>query len=353
MESLKTLNGKHHELAGSKYQLEVLNDERKTGKKLQAFADKLLSINLFPFKPEKIETFQVNLGKMCNQVCQHCHVDAGPDRKEIMSVETMQTCLNLIDQYKFSVVDLTGGAPEMNPHFRWFVEEIRKVNSACKIIVRCNLTIILANKKYYDLPEFYKMHHVEIVSSLPFYSEARTDKQRGNGVFNDSVKALQLLNEVGYGNIASGLVLNLVYNPAGAFLPPNQEVLEREYKGELSSKYGISFNNLFTITNMPISRYLNYLLQSGNYADYLEKLVTSFNPVAAANVMCRTTVSIGWNGYIYDCDFNQMLDLKVEPNASQHINDFNFESLNKRNIIVNQHCMAAQPVQEAVAAVIY
>jgi len=338
MESLKTLNGKHHELAGSKYQLKVLNDESKTGKNIPAFTDKLLSIQLFPLKPTEIEIFQVNLGKMCNQVCQHCHVDAGPDRKEIMDMETMQTCSNLIGQYRFSVVDLTGGAPELNPLFRWFVEQIRKVNPTCKIIVRCNLTIILANKKYYDLPEFYKTHRVEVVSSLPFYNEGRTDKQRGNGVFKDSVKALQLLNEVGYGAAASGLILNLVYNPAGAFLPPNQEALEKEYKAELSAKYGISFNNLFTITNMPISRYLNYLLQSGNYSDYMEKLVTAFNPGAAANVMCRNTLSIGWNGYIYDCDFNQMLDLKVESNASQHINDFNFESLKKRNIIVNQHC---------------
>nr|MBA3705547.1 arsenosugar biosynthesis radical SAM protein ArsS [Bacteroidota bacterium] len=285
-----------------------------------------------------LDIFQVNMGKMCNQVCQHCHVDAGPDRKEIMTRDIMQTCIDLIGQHQFITIDLTGGAPELNPNFRWFVEEIRKVNPTCKIIVRCNLTIIVANKRYYDLPEFYKANRIEVVSSLPFYSASRTDKQRGDGVFEDSIKALGMLNEVGYGIENSGLILNLVYNPAGAFLPPDQNSLEKEYKTELKNKYGITFNNLFAITNMPVSRYLNYLLQSGNYASYMEKLISAFNPVAASNVMCRNTLSIGWNGYIYDCDFNQMLDLKVEAKDSQHINNFNNESLKKRNIIVNQHC---------------
>ncbi len=334
----KTLHKKQDQLAGSEYQLKVLNDEVKTGKKLAQFSEKLSGAHLFPLKPVALDIFQVNLGKMCNQVCQHCHVDAGPDRKEIMTRATMQTCIDLIGQHQFSTVDLTGGAPELNPDFRWFVEEIRKVNPACKIIVRCNLTIIVANKKYYDLPEFYKTNAIEVVSSLPFYSAGRTDKQRGDGVFEDSVKALGMLNKAGYGIENSTLILNLVYNPAGAFLPPDQSSLEKEYKAELKNKYDITFNNLFAITNMPVSRYLNYLLQSGNYAAYMEKLITAFNPVAAEKVMCRNTLSIGWDGYIYDCDFNQMLDLKVDANDSQHINDFNTESLKKRNIIVNQHC---------------
>lgn len=272
---------------------------------------------------------------MCNQVCAHCHVDAGPDRKEIMTRETMLQCLDVLKRSDFDTVDLTGGAPEMNPHFRWFVEEISALNM--HIIVRCNLTIIVANKKYNDLPEFYRKHKIEVVSSLPFYSADRTDRQRGEGVFKDSIKALQMLNEVGYGKPDSGLALNLVYNPAGAFLPGNQVALENDFKHELKKQYGIEFNNLYCITNMPVSRYLDYLITSGNYEKYMDRLVNAFNPVAASGVMCRNTISIGWDGYLYDCDFNQMLDLKVEG-GSTHITDFNLEELNTRSIITNQHC---------------
>ena len=232
-------------------------------------------------------------------------------------------------------VDLTGGAPEMNPQFRWFVSEIKKLGR--HVIVRCNLTIILANKKYNDLPQFYKDHGVEVVSSLPFYTQDRTDRQRGNGVFDDSIKVLQMLNEVGYGIEGSDLVLNLVYNPAGAFMPAPQMALEKEYKKALADKYDISFNNLFAITNLPISRFLDYLLQSGNYEKYMEKLVAAYNPVAAANVMCRNTISISWDGFLYDCDFNQMLDLKVSCGA-KHISDFNKALLDYRSIVINQHC---------------
>lgn len=223
----------------------------------------------------------------------------------------------------------------MNPHFRWFTEEISKLGR--HIIVRCNLTIIRANKKYLDLPDFYKKHGVEVVSSLPSYTPNHTDRQRGDGVFEDSIKALQMLNAVGYGKKETGLVLNLVYNPAGAFLPPSQASLEKEYRKVLSDKYDIEFNNLFAITNLPISRYLDYLLASGNYRGYMEKLVNAYNPVAASNVMCRTTISVGWDGYLYDCDFNQMLELKVNA-QSQHIGDYITESLNARTIITGQHC---------------
>lgn len=225
----------------------------------------------------------------------------------------------------------------MNPDFRWFVEEIKKIRSDIKIIVRCNLTIIRANKKYYELPEFYKKHNIEVVSSLPFYSKDRTDRQRGDGVFDNSIKALQMLNEVGYGLDGSNLVLNLVYNPAGAFLPPSQSSLEKEFKDSLKKDFGISYHALYAITNLPISRFLDYLLQSGNYEKYMEKLLAAFNPAAAANVMCRNTLSIGWDGYIYDCDFNQMLELKVDCN-SKHISSFNNNELINRSIILNQHC---------------
>ena len=333
---MKSLLADHNKLAIAGEQIEILEHGQSGDYSLIPFQQKLDENGLYPLKPTNIEIFQVNIGKMCNQVCKHCHVDAGPDRKEIMTKETMQQCLEALKKNpSLKTVDLTGGAPEMNPDFRWLVEEIKKLDR--HIIVRCNLTIILANKKYHDLPQFYKQHYIEVVSSLPFYTQDRTDRQRGNGVFEESIKALQMLNEVGYGKEGTGLILNLVYNPAGAFLPPSQEALKREFKNSLMGKYGIEFNNLFAITNLPISRFLDYLLQTGNYENYMEKLVNSYNPVAAANVMCRNTVSVGWDGYLYDCDFNQMLELKVAC-SSKHIADFNTNDLNNREIIVGQHC---------------
>lgn len=296
----------------------------------------LQGCGLYPLRPVALEIFQVNVGKMCNQTCRHCHVDAGPDRKEIMDKDTMRLCLDILRQNtSFTTVDITGGAPEMNPNFRWFVEEINRLGR--KIIVRCNLTIIVANKKYNDLPAFFAQHRVEVVSSLPFYSRDRTDRQRGDGVFDDSIKAIQLLNEAGYGIQETGLVLNLVYNPSGAFLPAAQDSLEKDFKQTLLAEFGIHFNQLFTITNMPISRFLDYLIQSGNYDRYMDKLIQSFNPAAAASVMCRNTLSVGWDGVIYDCDFNQMLDLKVQS-VSQHLRDFNSDALMQRHVVINQHC---------------
>lgn len=302
----------------------------------EPFYKQLAPLGLYPLRPTETSIFQVNLGKMCNQVCRHCHVDAGPDRKEIMTQETMQKCLEVLaSNPEFKTVDLTGGAPEMNPHFGWFVEQIKALDR--HVLVRCNLTIIVANPKYNDLPQFYAKHAVEVASSLPFYTSDRTDKQRGDGVFTASIQALSMLNEAGYGQINSGLVLNLVYNPAGAFLPASQAALEAEYKRELLDRHGIYFNNLFVITNMPISRYLTYLIDSGNYEAYMDKLVASFNPVAATNVMCRNTLSIGWDGYIYDCDFNQMLELKVNC-GSTHINNYSRQDLQNREISIGQHC---------------
>ena len=334
--NLKSLKRQHNKLADSDVQLDIIEHGSTGDFALVPFQQKLEETGLYPLKPTGVQIFQINVGKMCNQVCKHCHVDAGPDRKEIMTRDTMKQCLLALQENpQLKTVDLTGGAPEMNPDFRWFVEEITKLER--HVIVRCNLTIILANKKYHDLPEFYKLHNIEVVSSLPFYTQDRTDRQRGDGVFEDSIKALQMLNEVGYGKEGSGLILNLVYNPAGAFLPPPQDSLEKEYKKELKERYNIEFNNLFAITNLPISRYLDYLLQSGIYEKYMEKLLSAYNPDAASNVMCRSTISIGWDGYLYDCDFNQMLDLKVEG-SSKHLSQFNIETLNARNIIVNQHC---------------
>ncbi|MDQ3291585.1 MAG: arsenosugar biosynthesis radical SAM protein ArsS [Bacteroidota bacterium] len=333
---MKTLKRQEHQLADSFIQLQVLNKATQQGTQFPAFAQKLQQSGLLPYKPSGITIFQMNLGKMCNQVCKHCHVDAGPDRREIMTRATMEECLTALAGSDIPIVDLTGGAPEMNPDFRWLVEQLTLLGK--KVMVRCNLTIILANKKYHDLPEFYKKHRVQVVSSLPYFTAARTNAQRGEGVFEDSIKALQMLNAVGYGQEGTGLEIDLVYNPSGAFLPGNQMALQTEFKKKLKQSYNIEFNNLFAITNLPISRFLDYLIQSDNYEGYMEKLVNAYNPTAAANAMCRNTLSVGWDGYLYDCDFNQMLDLKVSTPESEHISQFDLNTLNNRSIIVNQHC---------------
>lgn len=333
---MKSLHARQAPLADTGYQLAVLTQAEAAGAHLPAFAHKLRESGLLPLRPTGLDVMQINVGKMCNQVCKHCHVDAGPDRTEIMTRETMQLCLAALAQTDISVVDLTGGAPEMNPDFRWLVEQISALGR--ETIVRCNLTIIVANKKYYDLPEFFAKHRVRVVSSLPHFSAGRTDAQRGEGVFERSIRALKMLNAVGYGVEGSGLSLDLVYNPSGAFMPGNQVSLEREFKQRLGREYGITFNNLLAITNLPVSRFMEYLLESGNYESYMEKLVAAYNPVAAAGVMCRSTLSIGWDGQLYDCDFNQQLELLVAPTAPQHIRDFNEAALNDRNIVINQHC---------------
>ena len=328
---LKSLQRQQHPLATPNGQIAVLDDHESVS--IPSFESKLNEMGHDPLIPTGIDIFQINVGKMCNQVCAHCHVDAGPDRKEIMTKETMQQCLDALAGTDISTIDLTGGAPEMNPHFRWFVEELSKLGK--KIIVRCNLTIILANPKYNDLPEFFKTHKINVVSSLPYFNAKRTDAQRGDGVFEKSIKALQMLNAVGYGKNDPELKLDLVYNPAGAFLPGDQMALENQFKRKLA-EYDIVFNELFCITNLPISRFLEYLVKTEKYEDYMQELANAFNPAAAVGVMCRSTISIGWDGYMYDCDFNQMLELKV--NGPQHIADFDLSTLESREIIVNQHC---------------
>lgn len=328
LKSLKRLN---HKLSSPEGQIEVLDDFESIN--ISSFENKMGDIGLYPLKPTNVEIFQVNVGKMCNQVCAHCHVDAGPDRKEIMTKETMQACIEAIRDTDIKTVDLTGGAPEMNPNFRWFVEELSALGK--QMIVRCNLTIILANPKYNDLPEFFRKHNINVVSSLPYFTAKRTDAQRGDGVFDKSIKALKMLNEVGYGKEDSGLKLDLVYNPAGAFLPGDQQTLTSQFKRKLL-EYGIVFNDLFAITNLPVSRFLEYLVKTEKYEDYMNELVNAFNPMAAEGVMCRNTLSVSWDGHLYDCDFNQMLELKV--NAPSHISEFDMEALQKRDIILNQHC---------------
>nr|WP_317048813.1 arsenosugar biosynthesis radical SAM (seleno)protein ArsS [Flavilitoribacter nigricans] len=302
------------------------------------FSEQVKELGYRPLQPVDPEIFQINIGKLCNQTCAHCHVDAGPDRKdEQMSRRDLERCLEIIGSVpSIHTVDITGGAPEMNEHFRWFVEECTKLGK--KVMDRCNLTIIMANKKYHDLPEFFRKNQVHVVSSLPYFSKSRTDSQRGDGVFEDSIAALKKLNEAGYGMPDTGLLLDLVYNPSGAFLPAGQATLEAEFKRQLKRKYDISFNQLYAITNLPISRFLDYLLESDNYRDYMQTLIEAFNPGTVEGLMCRNTISVSWDGYIYDCDFNQMLDLKVAAPASQHINDFDLKALQERSIVLNQHC---------------
>lgn len=326
---MKTLQKLNNELKKLSFQLETLENTATI-----KFSEKLQEIHFFPLKPIEIEILQINLGKLCNQVCEHCHVDAGPDRTEIMTKEILGACIEAAKNSSIHTIDLTGGAPEMNPNFRWFVTELHQLGK--KIIVRSNLTI-LTYKKYLDIPQFFKTNEVVVISSLPCYTKDNVDKQRGNGVFERSIQALKTLNEIGYGKEGSGLELDLVYNPGGASLPPEQSALEIDYKRELKELFGLEFNNLFTITNLPISRFLDFLLKENKYETYMDKLIESFNPMAASNVMCRNTISVGWDGKLFDCDFNQMLGLGV-ASPSQNIQEFNSEELKKRNIILGQHC---------------
>lgn len=333
----KSLSVRGEALADTFFQLKVLNGKELSELQIQPFQEKIRLAGFDTLKPAQLDIFQVNVGKLCNQTCAHCHVDAGPDKKqENMSRETMQLCLDILSRYNIPTVDITGGAPEMNPNFRWFVEECTQMG--IKVMNRCNLTIVQANPKYADLPEWFAKHGVHIVSSLPYFSKSRTDAQRGDGVYEDSIKTLLQLNEVGYGKEGSGLQLDLVYNPSGAFLPSAQAGLEREFKSQLKRKHDISFNRLYAITNMPISRFLEYLLESDNYESYMTQLVNAFNPAAVNGVMCRNTISVSWDGYLYDCDFNQMLNLKVDAPGSVHVSQFNLDKLRERNIVLNQHC---------------
>lgn len=333
----KSLKARQNALSNTQRQLDILSNGLFQDGTLPTFEEKIKAYQLDAIRPKTLQILQINLGYMCNQVCSHCHVDAGPDRKEMMLDQTLEECLSVMRNNPIETVDLTGGAPEMHPKFRWFVEQIRTQTTVKEIIVRSNLTIIMANKKYHDLPIFFAKHKVHVISSLPFYKRNRTDRQRGSGVYDQSIKALLKLNEVGYGKAHSSLELDLVYNPSGAFLPGDQQALENDFKKALKEDFDIDFNQLFTITNLPISRFLDYLIASENYEEYMHTLVEAFNPVAIENVMCTNTLSVSWEGYLYDCDFNQMLELKVASNH-QHIRDFNLNALEKRKIHLSQHC---------------
>jgi radical SAM/Cys-rich protein len=294
----------------------------------------LARAGLHPLRATGIEIFQLNVGKVCNQTCGHCHVDAGPERVESMTRETAELAMRVLAATDIPTVDITGGAPELNPSFEYLVEESRRLGR--NVIDRCNLTVLLAPRLEH-LPDFLARHEVKVIASLPHYRALATDRQRGAGVFERSIEALRRLNAVGYGR-GGTLKLALVTNPVGAFLPGSQRSLEAEWKRELGRLHGVRFDELYTITNMPISRFLDWLVESGNLEDYLALLVRSFNPSAARGVMCRTTLSVGWNGRLYDCDFNQMLDLELGFGAPAQLASFDLAALATRRIRTARHC---------------
>jgi len=322
METLKNMNT-----------LERKNDFSQNGK---CHFEDVLESNRISLKRRQLKTLQVNMGKLCNQACLHCHVDAGPKRTEIMEKKTVDRLIELLWKSPgIETVDLTGGAPEMNPHFRYFVEQIRTLDM--DVIDRCNLTVLFEPGQE-DTAKFLKDNHVQVVSSLPCYCQENVDQQRGNGVFKRSIKALQLLNELGFGKAGTDLTLDLVYNPVGANLPPSQASLEADYKDQLFTDFGIEFNQLYTITNMPIKRF-RYMLERNQQLDTYTKLLTdNFNHSAAEEVMCRDLVSIGWDGQIYDCDFNQMLELPMKNNLKTiwDINDLG--DVQHTPITFEDHC---------------
>jgi len=291
----------------------------------------------YPLAATDVTTLQVNVGKRCNQACGHCHVEAGPSRTEEMTRETAALVIEALRRHPgITTLDITGGAPELNPSFEFLVVEARRLGR--HVLDRCNLTILFVPGQE-RLAQFLADHGVEVVASLPYYLADRTDAQRGQGVFEQSITALRLLNSLGYGQPDTGLTLNLVYNPTGAFLPPAQAAIEAEYKRELEKRHGIVFNHLYTITNMPIARFRHFLERSGNYDKYLSRLAAAFNPDAAPNVMCRSLVSVGYDGLLYDCDFNQMLDLPVSASVPRHIGDFDAFLLARRPIVTGNHCL--------------
>ncbi len=320
-------------LANAERQREVL--ERDDRSSIPSFQSTLTDNGFVPLKSGQLKSLQVNVGKLCNQTCRHCHVDAGPDRRELMTKDNFLHCLRLLTESTIETVDITGGAPEMNPLFEWFVREVRRLGR--HVIDRCNLTILTA-PGFTHLPQFLADQQVEVIASLPCYLEENCDAQRGDGVFQKSIDALKLLNGLGYGRKNSELKLSLIYNPAGPSLPPNQQKLEQSYRDQLRQRFEIEFNHLYTITNMPISRFLDDLLQTGRYDEYMALLVNSFNRDSLDGLMCRSTLSIDWQGNLFDCDFNQMLNLPLIDCLPRHISNVGIADLENRRVAVGRHC---------------
>ena len=303
---------------------------------------KTLAEQNMDLRPLDIETLQVNVGKLCNQACKHCHVDAGPKRTEMMTRTAVERCLEILARHsQIKNLDITGGAPELNDNFGLFVIEARKLGK--HVMVRHNFTVTLdlhpvTGRSMEYLPEFFQEHYVEVISSLPYFQERETNAQRGQEVFEKSVESMRRLNALGYGIEGTGLVLNLAYNPVGAYLPPSQTAIEAQFKKELSKRHGLSFNSLYVITNMPINRFKQFLERTDLYDAYMTKLVNAFNPDAAEGVMCRKLISVGYDGTIYDCDFNQMLELRANHGALSSIWDFDYDKLVGRQIVFDSHC---------------
>jgi radical SAM/Cys-rich protein len=312
--------------------------DREFSKLMNRFSQRLAAEGLQLHRRHP-EILQVNVGKLCNLTCIHCHVNAGPKRKEIMTRETIDQIIEWLAKTEVPTVDLTGGAPEMIPDFRYFIERVKTLQPARHVIDRCNLTILL-EPDYEGLAEFLATNKIEIIASMPCYSSKNVDAQRGEGVFEDSIAALQLLNSLGYG-IDPELPLHLVYNPVGAFLPPTQEELEIDYKRELKKHFGIVFNKLYAITNLPIGRFASYLRHNNKLDDYMRLLIDAFNPATISGLMCRNTISVGWRGEVYDCDFNQQLGMQWSGNGGSKplfLWDIDPNSLEDREIMTGNHC---------------
>jgi len=301
------------------------------------FEQSLAKSALLPLYAENVDILQINITHRCNLQCKHCHVQAGPDRTEVMPKSIMEACLNVVRNNPIDVIDITGGAPELHPDLSWFLTELSKLSR--RLIVRSNLAV-LHQPEYQHFLDLYSQYKVEIVGSLPHFRSDRTDRQRGNGIFEQVITIIRELNNRGYGKPESGFLLDIVHNPVGAYLPGNQVSIEQEYRNALAHHYGIQFNQLYCLTNNPVGRYLEYLLRSDNYNDYMAALADAYNPVAAKNVMCRSTVSVGWDGTLYDCDFNQMLGLPLDHSMPRHIEQFDSTKLSSREIVTNNHCYA-------------
>lgn len=302
---------------------------------MNRFAKKLAQHSL-SLRRGRAEILQVNVGKLCNLTCMHCHVNAGPKRKEIMTRETIDRVIGWLAETDIRTVDLTGGAPEMIPDFRYFIERVKSLEPHRHIIDRCNLTILL-DRGYEDLAPFLARNQVEIIASMPCYSPENVNAQRGEGVFDGSIAALQLLNSLGYA-IDPDLPLHLIYNPVGAFLPPVQAELEADYKRELKKHFGIVFSNLYTLTNLPIGRFASYLRRNNKLDEYMELLIQAFNPATINGLMCRNTISVGWRGEVYDCDFNQQLGMQWNNGEPMFLWEINLDSLEGREIMTGDHC---------------
>jgi radical SAM/Cys-rich protein len=299
------------------------------------FRDKILTAHSGPLYASGIDILQVNLGYACNMSCKHCHVSAGPAREEMMDQQNIEEVLKVLDKNSITLLDITGGAPELNPGFRYLVEEAKHIG--CHVIARSNLTIFF-EAGMEDLFDFYSRNNVEIIASLPYHNETGVDKVRGSGAFLKSISALQKLNNLGYGMDKSGKKLNLVYNPNGAFLPPSQTTLEDEYRKELRRKYDISFHSLYTFANMPIGRFREFLVRSGNFNRYMEKLSDAFNPETLTGIMCRHLINVGWDGALYDCDYNQIIGLRVLDGYPRTLRDFDLSQLSGRQLAFDDHC---------------